>query len=125
MKTVPVYEAKTRLSELLAAVELGEEVTITRPELEAMRNELSAPGGKIDFALYGCPHFTIDQVAVIAEMVKGRRLAVPLFIMTSSLTRSLAAKDEITTGLKNGEMVIIEGLSSVVDGGIAQEVTFQ
>lgn len=30
MKTVPVYEAKTRLSELLAAVELGEEVTITR-----------------------------------------------------------------------------------------------
>lgn len=30
MKTVPVYEAKARLSELLAAVELGEEVTITR-----------------------------------------------------------------------------------------------
>ena len=30
MKTVPVYEAKTRLSELLAAVELGEEITITR-----------------------------------------------------------------------------------------------
>ncbi len=30
MKTVPVSEAKTRLSELLAAVELGEEVTITR-----------------------------------------------------------------------------------------------
>lgn len=26
MKTVPVYEAKIRLSELLAAVELGEEV---------------------------------------------------------------------------------------------------
>lgn len=30
MKTVAVYEAKTHLSELLAAVELGEEVTITR-----------------------------------------------------------------------------------------------
>lgn len=30
MKTIPVCEAKTRLSELLAAVELGEEVTITR-----------------------------------------------------------------------------------------------
>lgn len=30
MKTVPVNEAKTRFSELLAAVELGEEVTITR-----------------------------------------------------------------------------------------------
>lgn len=30
VKTVAVYEAKTHLSELLAAVELGEEVTITR-----------------------------------------------------------------------------------------------
>ena len=30
MKTVPVYEAKSRLSELLAAVEHGEQVTITR-----------------------------------------------------------------------------------------------
>ena len=30
MRTVPVYEVKTRLSELLAAVELGEEVAITR-----------------------------------------------------------------------------------------------
>lgn len=30
MKTVPVYEAKTRFSELLVAVEHGEQVTITR-----------------------------------------------------------------------------------------------
>ncbi len=67
-------------------------VTITQPELAAMREELSAPGGKIDFALYGCPHFTIDQVAVIAERVRGKRLAVPLFVMTSSLTRDLAQK---------------------------------
>ena len=30
MKTVAVFEAKNRLSELLAAVERGEEITITR-----------------------------------------------------------------------------------------------
>ena len=30
MKTVPVYEAKTRLSALLDAVAAGEEITITR-----------------------------------------------------------------------------------------------
>lgn len=68
------------------------EVTVTREELSAMREELSAPRGKIDFALYGCPHFTIDQVTTIAEMVKGRKLAVPMFIMTSSLTKNLAEK---------------------------------
>ena len=30
IKEVPIFEAKTRLSELLAAVEQGEQVTITR-----------------------------------------------------------------------------------------------
>lgn len=68
------------------------EVVITRADLDAMREELSAPGGKIDFALYGCPHFTIDQVTTIAELVAGKKLAVPLFVMTSSLTKNLAQK---------------------------------
>ncbi|MDY6272596.1 MAG: aconitase X catalytic domain-containing protein [Selenomonadaceae bacterium] len=68
------------------------EVTITSKELEAMREELTAPGGKIDFALYGCPHFTIDQITTIASMVRGKKLAVPLFVMCSSLTKNLAAK---------------------------------
>jgi prevent-host-death family protein len=30
MKTIPVFEAKNRLSEIIAQVELGEEVAITR-----------------------------------------------------------------------------------------------
>lgn len=30
MRTVAIFEAKNRLSELLSAVELGEEITITR-----------------------------------------------------------------------------------------------
>jgi len=37
MKTIPVYEAKTKFSELLAAVELGEQVTITRRGLPIAR----------------------------------------------------------------------------------------
>jgi len=68
------------------------EVTITQADLDGMQKELTAPGGKIDFALFGCPHFTIDQVATIAQMVKGQQFAVPFFVMTSSLTRRLAQK---------------------------------
>jgi prevent-host-death family protein len=37
MKVVAVYEAKTRLSELLAEVEQGEQVTITRRGLPVAR----------------------------------------------------------------------------------------
>ena len=43
MKKVAIYEAKTHLSELLAAVEQGEQVTITRRGLPVAR--LVAAGG--------------------------------------------------------------------------------
>ncbi len=43
MKEVPVFEAKTRLSELLAAVEQGEQVTITRRGVAVARLVPTAP----------------------------------------------------------------------------------
>lgn len=70
----------------------AEEVVITNEDLKGMRERLSDQGGKIDFALYGCPHFSIRQVTTVANLVKGRKLAVPLWIMTSSLTKELAAR---------------------------------
>lgn len=69
-----------------------EVVTVTNEDLKAMRERLSDEGGKIDFALYGCPHFTIAQVTKVAEIVEGKKLAVPLWIMTSSLTKELAKR---------------------------------
>lgn len=69
-----------------------EEVVITNEDLKGMRERLTDQGGKIDFALYGCPHFTIRQVTTVANLVKGKKLAVPLWIMTSSLTKELAAR---------------------------------
>lgn len=67
-----------------------EVVTITNEDLAKMKADLTDPYGKIDFALYGCPHFTIDQIKTVAEIVEGKKLAVPLFIMTSALSRNLA-----------------------------------
>lgn len=69
-----------------------EEVVITNEDLKGMRERLTDQGGKIDFALYGCPHFTIRQVTTVANLVKGKKLAVPLWIMTSSLTKELAVR---------------------------------
>lgn len=46
MKTVAVFEAKNRLSELLAAVEHGEEITITRhgtPVARLVAPDIHAP----------------------------------------------------------------------------------
>lgn len=72
--------------------DVREEVTITNDDLIGMQKSLTDGYGKIDFALFGCPHFTIDQISTVVDMVKGKKLAVPLFIMTSGLSLDLAKK---------------------------------
>lgn len=66
--------------------------TVTDRDLAGMNEKLSDEKGKIDFALYGCPHFTIRQITEVANQVKGKKLAVPLYIMCSSATKDMAEK---------------------------------
>jgi len=65
-------------------------VIITDDDLRQVRNAISADGGKIDFAFFGCPHLTIAQVAEIARLLVGKQLAVELWVCTSYLTKELA-----------------------------------
>ena len=55
--------------------------------------EISDPGGrKIDFAMFGCPHFSLDEVKYIAEKLSGQSLAVPMYILVSSTTVEMAGR---------------------------------
>ncbi|HHT62319.1 MAG: aconitase X catalytic domain-containing protein [Bacillota bacterium] len=65
-------------------------VVITNQDLADIQKSISRPKGKISFAMFGCPHFTINQVKEIAQMVKGKKLAAEMWILTSSLTKELA-----------------------------------
>ncbi len=69
-----------------------EKITITNEDLEETLDQISLPGGKIDFALFGCPHFTIDQVREVVSLLNGREFAVDFWICTSSLTKELAKR---------------------------------
>lgn len=95
---VPMYHivGVTPEAPTLEAAFHGEEpkkiITITEEDLEKVHDEITDPGGPIDFALFGCPHFNIDQVKHVAELVKGKQLKVKLWIMTSALTKNLATK---------------------------------
>ncbi|CAM3224482.1 aconitase X [Sporolactobacillus spathodeae] len=95
---VPMYHivGVTPEAPTLEAAFHGEEpkkiITITQEDLEKVHEEITDPGGKIDFALFGCPHFNIDQVKQVADLVKGKQLKVKLWIMTSALTKNLATK---------------------------------
>jgi predicted aconitase len=65
-------------------------VTITKDDIEDVRRRICGAPGKIDFAMFGCPHLTIRQVGDIARIAEGKRFAVDVWILTSSLTRELA-----------------------------------
>jgi predicted aconitase len=69
-------------------------VVITDEDFErVLETEISDPGNrKIDFALFGCPHTSTRELTHIANRLEGKKLAVPLWIMTSSLTKTNAEK---------------------------------
>lgn len=63
---------------------------ITQEDLDRVREKICGKPGKIDFAMFGCPHLSVRQVGDIARVAEGRKFAVGVWILTSSLTRELA-----------------------------------
>ena len=62
------------------------EVVITDRDLREFEEKFSdqAHDGKVDFAMFGCPHFTLKEAMYIARRIEGRKLAIPMYILTSS-----------------------------------------
>ncbi|MBP7078234.1 MAG: hypothetical protein BWY01_00527 [Synergistetes bacterium ADurb.Bin155] len=95
---VPMYhivgvtpEAPT-LEAALGGDEVKAKVTITKEDIEKTRAEFYRKPGKIDFAMLGCPHLTLSQVAEISRLLEGKRSMVPIILLTNSLTREMAQR---------------------------------
>lgn len=84
-------EAKT-LEDALGQNEIKKKIVITQEDIENTRKRLCREPGKIDFAMFGCPHLNLDQVVTIANTCQGRKFAVDTWILTSSLTKELAER---------------------------------
>ena len=67
-------------------------ITITQEDIEAVRKRLCGEPGKIDFAMFGCPHFTISQIETVAKVVEGKKAAVPIWILTGASTKELSGR---------------------------------
>lgn len=93
-------EAQT-LDEAFGGKEPRRKVVITNEDMEAILKEISLEGNrKIDFAMFGCPHFTIEECKFIAERLKGKKLQKEMWILTSSHVKEMAVRmgfDEIIT----------------------------
>jgi Uncharacterized conserved protein len=72
--------------------EPARKVVITNRDLREIRDVISHAPGRIEYALFGCPHFSINQIKQVANLVQGKKLAVDLWIMTSANNKYLAER---------------------------------
>lgn len=76
-------------------------VILTNQDMEEILKEISLEGDrKIDFVMFGCPHFTLEEVKHIAEEIEGKALKKEMWILTSSLVKEMAVRmglDDIIT----------------------------
>lgn len=68
-------------------------VTITNADMKEVLDEISLKGNRpIDFVMFGCPHFTLHECLHIAERINGRKLAVPMYILTGEHVLAMAKR---------------------------------
>ncbi len=69
-------------------------LTVGDDDLINIQQSISREEGKIDFAMFGCPHYNIAQVKNVARLLEGKQIHkdVELWVLTSSLTRQLAQR---------------------------------
>ena len=79
-----------------------------RALLEAILEEISLEGNReIDFAMFGCPHFTLKQAKHIADKIEGKKLKKEMWILTSYHVKELADRMGITEVLEQAGAVIV------------------
>lgn len=70
--------------------EIKEKIIITDKDLQETRERMAGDPKKVDVAMFGCPHISIRQVGIIAQICEGKRFAIDTWLLTSALTRELA-----------------------------------
>ncbi len=66
-------------------------VTITDKDFDDVLKDISLEGNrKIDFVMFGCPHFTLNECIHILERLDGRKVTKPMYILTSQHVKTTA-----------------------------------
>lgn len=83
-------------------------VVITNEDFAEILKEISLPGNrKIDFAMFGCPHFTIEQAKHIASKIGGKKLKTEMWILVSSHVKEMCDRMGITEILEAAGACIV------------------
>jgi hypothetical protein len=67
-------------------------MTVTESMLKKTQTAMSYEAGKIDFVMFGCPHYTLNQIRDAARLLEGKKISkdVDFWILTSAATKRCA-----------------------------------
>lgn len=83
-------------------------VTITNEDFDRILKDISLEGNRnIDFAMFGCPHFTLKETMYILDKIAGRKLKSPMYILTSSHVKTIAESMDIDKKLEELNAYIV------------------
>lgn len=74
-------------------VKAGEKISIGPKEFEETKEGLSTTGGNdVDIVALGCPHYSVDQLRMVAHLLKGGKVkeGIKFWVFTSRMAKMLA-----------------------------------
>ena len=76
-------------------------VIITEEDFKEIHKKISLEGDReIDFAIFGCPHFTLNECLYIKEKIGNRKLKKDMWILTSAAVKGDADRMGLTESLE-------------------------
>ncbi len=103
-------EAKTE-QEAFGGNTPKDKITVTDRELKETHQELQTAEGPVDVVILGCPHYNLDQMSELANLVEGKRVrdGVSFWVNTSATTKLMADRaGHVETIERSGAHVIVD-----------------
>lgn len=101
-------EART-LAEAFGPKTPIDEFTVTADDLSQTRKDMcTAKGDKVDFVALGCPHYTINEIVHVHDLLKGRKVnpGTQFWIYANSYAIDLAEQMGLRRSLEEAGVVI-------------------
>lgn len=103
-------EARTK-AEAFQGSTPTEKHRVTVKDLNAVYEKLNtmAMGSAIDFVTLGCPHYTLEQLRILAGILSGRRVAdgVRFWVCTNRMTRSQAEYSGYVKAIEDAGALVV------------------
>jgi len=94
----------------------GDTITITRSDLEAADHFLNDPlsVNQVDFVSLGCPHLSLQEIARVADLLKGKKVRKTFWITTARPTKRIADQMGYTSIIEEAGAVFATDTCCVV-----------